>query len=172
MMEDLKPPTGTGQWWPYLLDAKSDANLSLLGIDVTYIWFQLITDNPPNLLSLMPIFSVTANYWRSPALTYFFKLSLQFVCSGADQFVLHWSELPHFLPLLCYDYDSCKVTAVLSGFCSRSKEKIQRWYCCSVFQSVKSYGCIPCNGNGTVRELLASEMHCCLLSDAIPPFHY
>lgn len=46
MIVDLKLPTGTGKWWPYSLDAKSDAILSLLGVDVAYIQFQLITDDP------------------------------------------------------------------------------------------------------------------------------
>lgn len=145
MTEDLRMPTATGQWWPYLLDAKSDANLSLLlGIVVAYIWFQLVTNNPQTSSHWSP-FSLSLPINEDPL---HWHISWSFPCS---LFVLHWSELPHFLPLLGYDYDSCKVTAVLSGFCSKSKERIQRWYCCSVFHSVKSYGCIPCSGNSTVR---------------------
>lgn len=30
MTEDLRMPTATGQWWPYFLDAKSDALMRIL----------------------------------------------------------------------------------------------------------------------------------------------
>lgn len=117
----------------------------------------------PYLFSLMPILSVVANYWGSPALAYFSKPSMYFLCPPLIR-------TSHFLPLLGYDHNSCKLTTVLRGFCSKSKERIQRWYYCSLFHSVKSYGCIPYSWNGTVRELLAPEVCCCLLSAAVFPF--
>jgi len=40
------------------------------------------------------------------------------------------------------------------------------------FTLSKSYGCIPCSGNGTVRELPASEIHCSFLSTANLPFPF
>lgn len=166
MTEDLRLPTGTGQEWPYLLDAKSDTNLSfLLGIDMAYFWFQLFIDDPQTsspwcLLYLSLPITKGPLHWH---------ISLRFLCS---LFVLHWLELAHFLPLLGYNYNSSKVTAVLSGFRNKCKERIQRWYCCSVFHSVKSYRRITCSRNGTVRELLASDMHCCLLPAAIFAFPF
>lgn len=166
MTEDLRLLTGTGQGWPYLLGAKSDTNLSfLLCIDVAYFWFQLFIDDPQTsspwcLLSLSLLITKDTLHWY---------VSLSFLCS---LFVLRLLELAHFLPLLGYDYNSCKVTAVLSGFCNKRKERIQRWYCCFVFHSVKSYRCITCGGNGTVREPLASDMCCCLLSATIFAFPF